>query len=104
VLYALAALVYVGAWAGVLLTPLADLTVLAVLVVAAASLGAGAAARTWSIVALSLVILPLAVAQPCELECDTSVLTHAIVLWTPASALLLAAGVAAGLRSRGGER
>jgi hypothetical protein len=100
VLYALAVLVYVGAWAAVLLTPLADLTLLAVVVVAAASVGAGAVARAWSIVALSLVILPLAVAQPCKLECDTSALLHAIVLWTPASAVLLAAGVAAGLRSR----
>ena len=100
-LYALAALVYVGAWAAVLLTPLADLTLPAIAVVAVVSLAAGAMARAWSIVALSLVILPLAVAQPCQLECDTTVLLHAIVLWTPASALLLAVGVAAGLRRRG---
>jgi hypothetical protein len=98
--YALAILAYVGTWAGVLLTPLADETLLAIAVVAVVSLAAGAAARSWSIVPWSLVILPLAVAQPCDLECDTSVLTHAMLLWTPASAALLAAGVAAALRLR----
>jgi len=98
VVYALAVLVYIGAWAAVLLTSLSDRTVLAVAIVAIVSVGAGAVARSWSIVGISLVILPLAVAQPCELECDTSVLTHAMLLWTPASAALLAAGVALGLR------
>ena len=98
--YAFAAAAYVAAWACVLLTSLSDRTALAVVIVTVASLGAGAAARSWSIVALSLAILPLAVAQPCELECDASVLTHAMLLWTPASAALLAAGVAAGLRLR----
>jgi hypothetical protein len=101
--YWLAVVVYVGTWAAALLTPLSDATMLAVLAVTVVSLGAGIAARAWSIVPLSLVILPLAVAQPCELECDTTVLTHAIVLWTPASAALLAGGVAAGLRLRDRE-
>ena len=98
--YALAAVAYVAAWACVLLTSISDHTALAVVIVTLASLGAGAAARSWSIVAFSLAILPLAVAQPCELECDISVLTNAILLWTPASAVLLAAGVFAGLRLR----
>jgi hypothetical protein len=99
--YALAAVVYVAAWACVLLTPLNDAPALAVVVVIVVSVGAGVVARAWSIVACSLAILPLAVAQPCELECDISVLTNAMLLWTPASAALLAAGVALALRREG---
>jgi hypothetical protein len=96
--YTLAAVVYVAAWACVLLTPLNDTPALATLVVIVVSVGAGLVARAWSIVAFSLAILPLAVAQPCELECDISVLTNAMLLWTPGSAALLAAGVALALR------
>jgi hypothetical protein len=58
-----------------------------------ASVGAGALARAWSVVPLALVVLPLAVMQPCDLECDTSILMWAILVWTPASAALLAVGV-----------
>jgi hypothetical protein len=100
VVYALAAVAYVAAWACALLTSVADHTVAAVAIVTVASLGAGVAARSWSIVPFSLAILPLAVAQPCDLECDTTVLTHAMLIWTPASAALLAVGVAAGFRLR----
>jgi hypothetical protein len=89
-----AAAIYVGTWGAVLLTSVSESGPLSVGLAGGASLVSGLVARAWSALALALVILPLAVMQPCPLECDPAVLLHAVLIWTPASAAVVALGVA----------
>lgn len=96
---ACAAGLYLAAWALVLLTGIADHDGLALSLTIGASLLAGTIARNRWVLVVTLAIIPLAAAQPCDdirERCEIAAPLYAAMFFVPASGVLVALGIAAG--------
>ena len=98
--HALAAAIFITAWGAVLLTSLNDEgDAITLPLVVGASVAAGLLSGSWWSIGLAALLLPLAATQTCEpggaYSCETEPVFLAIFIWAPASAAMIAAGVAA---------
>ena len=91
-----AAIGYVGAWALIIFGELGEAEAPALVLIAVASVVAGVVSGSWWAVALALAVPVLAELGGCGAteRCDYAAWLVALMVWTPISGALIAAGVA----------
>ena len=102
-----AAAIYLVAWSVAILTPAAEHDSLSLPLTISGSVLAGVIAGRWSALAFVVCIVPLTILQPCDparFECMENLWIIALAVWTPLSAVLVAAGVGVSKLRRRGPR